>query len=79
MKELIREQKIKHLHLRDFKDVRSDEYEIVFTTAEYPYWRKSLKTQDVLVADETYTRWKYHAFILQFLPPKFCHDLVVGN
>jgi len=51
----------------------------VFTTSEYPYWRKSLKTQDVLLVDETYTRWKYHAFVLQFLPPRFCHNLIVGN
>tara|TARA_E500000331_G_C16966075_1_gene587143 strand:- start:103 stop:342 length:240 start_codon:yes stop_codon:yes gene_type:complete len=79
MKELIREKRIKHLHLRVFKDVISDEFEIVFTTSEYPYWRKSLKTHDVLLVDETYTRWKYHAFVLQFLPLKFCHNLIVGN
>ena len=79
MKELIREKRIRHLHLRVFKDVISDEFEIVLTTSEYPYWRKSLKTQDVLLVAETYTRWKYHAYILQFLPPRFCHNLIVGN
>ena len=41
MKELIREKRIKHLHLRVFKDVISDEFEIVLTTSEYGMMKKT--------------------------------------
>lgn len=79
MKSLIAEKKLRHLHIRAYKDPTGDEYEIVFTSSQWPYWRKTLKTEDDLTAQETFDRWKNHGYVLQFLPARLCHYLVIGS
>jgi len=76
LKVLVREKKIRHLHIRVYKDQDHDEWEIIFTSSTYPYWRKVLRTTDEYLVRETFTLWSNHARVLQFLPPQMCHDII---
>ena len=79
LKNLIKEKKIKHLHIRVYKDPDSETYETIFTSSKWPYWRKTQKTTDELLVKETFQLWSNHALVLQFLPPNMCHDIITGK
>ena len=50
MKELIIEHKFRHLHLRVFKGME-DDYDLVFTSCDYPYFRVQFKNLDKINLD----------------------------
>ena len=79
LKKLIREKKSGHLQIRVYKNVGSDgyEYETIFTSAKWPYWRKTQRTDDPYLVKETFYRWSGHSIFLKYLPPKVCHDFVM--
>ena len=77
LKELIKQKRSGHLHIRVYKSVDSDNFETICTSAKYPYWRKVQRTNDQYLVKETFWRWSIHIFFLQFLPAKFCHDFVM--
>tara|TARA_B100000941_G_C28295506_1_gene443776 strand:- start:136 stop:378 length:243 start_codon:yes stop_codon:yes gene_type:complete len=79
LKKLIREKKLSYLHIRVYKDPFSDNYEIIFTSSKWPYWRKTQRTTDELLVKETFNLWTNHARVLQFLPARLCYRLMVGN
>ena len=61
------------------EEVYSDgyEYETIFTSAKWPYWRKTQRTDDPYLVKETFYRWSGHSIFLKYLPPKVCHDFVM--
>jgi len=79
LKKLIREKKIRHLHIRVYEGLDHEEWEIIFTSSKYPYWRKVQRTTDEFLVKETFQLWSNHARVLQFLPPQMCHDIITGK
>ncbi len=79
LKKLIRERKIRHLHIRVYEGLDHEEWEIIFTSSKYPYWRKVQRTTDEFLVKETFQLWSNHARVLQFLPPQMCHDIITGK
>lgn len=79
LKLLIKEKKIKHLHIRVYKDPDSETYETIFSSSKWPYWRKIQRTTDELLVKETFQLWTNHAHMLKFLPARFGHFLIVGK
>ena len=79
LKKLIRERKIRHLHIRVYEGLDHEEWEIIFTSSKYPYWRKIQRTTDEFLVKETFQLWSNHARVLQFLPPQMCHDIITGK
>jgi len=79
LKKLIRERKIRHLHIRVYEGLDHEEWEIIFTSSKYPYWRKVQRTTDQFLVKETFQLWSNHARVLQFLPPQMCHDIITGK
>ena len=79
LKKLVREKKLSYLHIRVYKDPFSDSHEVIFTSSKWPYWRKTIRTTDEYLVDETFNLWTNHARILQFLPAKLCYKLVIGD
>jgi hypothetical protein len=77
VKELIIEHKFRHLHLRVFKGME-DDYDLVFTSCDYPYFRVQFKNLDKINLDHLYPLYRNRAWILQWLPPRWCHYLVIG-
>ena len=79
LKKLVRERKIRHLHIRVYEGTDDEKWEVIFTSSQYPYWRKTQRTDDELLVEETFQLWTNHARVLQFLPPRLCHDMITGK
>lgn len=67
LKELIREKRIKHMHIRVYKDSDNKTYETIFTSSKWPYWRKTQRTTDELLVKETFNLWTNHARLMNIL------------
>ena len=74
MKKIVKNKRCKYLYVKVLKTTKN--YEVVLSGVEYPYWKKTLRTQDEMVVEETYLRYRLHAFLLQWLPPRLCYNLV---
>ena len=73
-RELVDQKVYGYLVVRISKDL--EEYEVVFSSTKYPYWRKSLITADELSAKEKFVVWGNHAFLLQFIPARLCYYII---
>ena len=71
---LVKQKVYGYLVVRISKD--PEEYEVVFSSTKYPYWRKSLITTDELSAKEKFVVWSNHAFLLQFIPARLCYYII---
>jgi len=73
-RKLVKQKVYRYLVVRMSKD--HQEYEVVFSSTKYPYWRKSLITTDELSAKEKFVVWSNHAFLLQFIPARLCYYII---
>lgn len=78
MKQLIHSVKFRHLHIRVFKG-DEDDFDLVFTSGDYPYFRVQYRDLDRMSLDHVYTPLKNRAWLMQWLPPRWCHFLVIGT
>ena len=78
MKQLIHSVKFRHLHIRVFKG-DEDDFDLVFTSGDYPYFREQYRDLDRMSLDHVYTPLKNRAWLMQWLPPRWCHFLVIGT
>jgi hypothetical protein len=77
VKKLIKENRYKYLHLRVFKG--EDDFDLVLTSYDWPYFRVQFKNLDQIELDDLYLLWRNRAWILQWLPPQWAHYLVIGT
>jgi len=78
VKQLIHSVKFRHLHIRVFKG-DEDDFDLVFTSGDYPYFRVQYRDLDRMSLDHVYTPLKNRAWLMQWLPPRWCHFLVIGT
>ena len=78
MKQLIKSVKYRHLQIRVFKGLQ-EEYDLIFTSCDYPYFRVQFKNLDIISLQHLYPLWRNRAWILQWLPPQWAHYLVIGT
>ena len=78
MKQLIHSVKFRHLQIRVFKG-DEDDFDLVFTSGDYPYFRVQYRDLDRMSLDHVYTPLKTRAWLMQWLPPRWCHFLVIGT
>jgi hypothetical protein len=78
VKQLIHSVKFRHLQIRVFKG-DEDDFDLVFTSGDYPYFRVQYRDLDRMSLDHVYTPLKNRAWLMQWLPPRWCHFLVIGT
>lgn len=78
MKQLIHSVKFRHLHIRVFKG-DEDDFDLVFTSGDHPYFRVQYRDLDRMSLDHVYTPLKNRAWLMQWLPPRWCHFLIIGT
>ena len=78
MKQLIHSVKFRHLQIRVYQG-GEDDYDLIFTSGDYPYFRVQYRDLDRMSLDHVYTPLKNRAWLLQWLPPRWCHFLVIGT
>ena len=80
IKETIIYKRYRYLTLRVLKDTtREDCYDVVFTSAAWPTFRRRYKNIDRYVMKELVMIYRIRAFVLQWLPPRLTHWLVTGK
>ena len=78
MKQLVHSVKFRHLQIRVFKG-DEDDFDLVFTSGDYPYFRVQYRDLDRMSLDHVYTPLKNRAWLMQWLPPRWCDFLVIGT
>ena len=78
MKQLVHSVKFRHLQIRVFKG-DEDDFDLVFTSGDSPYFRVQYRDLDRMSLDHVYTPLKNRAWLMQWLPPRWCHFLVIGT
>tara|TARA_B100000424_G_scaffold150271_1_gene114564 strand:+ start:360 stop:590 length:231 start_codon:yes stop_codon:yes gene_type:complete len=76
MKHLIKDQRFRHLQIRIYQG-SEDNFDLIFTSNDYPYFRVQYKDIAKIDLEHLYSLYKFRAWILQWLPPKFAHWLFV--
>tara|TARA_B100000941_G_C28417524_1_gene506949 strand:+ start:775 stop:1020 length:246 start_codon:yes stop_codon:yes gene_type:complete len=80
IKETIIYKRYRYLSVRVLKDTtRDDCYDVVFTSAAWPTFRKRYKNTDSYVMKELVMIYSIRASVLQWLPPRLTHWLVIGK
>ena len=70
----------RHLSIRVLCDTyNNDRYDVKFTQSEYPSWSLSHNNIDEYGMKELLQIYTLRARLLQWLPPKITHWLVVGG
>lgn len=80
IKKTIIYKRYRYLTLRVLQDTLIEDcYDVVFTSAAWPTFRHRYKNTDSYVMKELVMIYTIRAWILQLLPPRLTHWLVIGK